>query len=151
VECSCCGEERTALAALHCHDDVKICRACIEWLRGRIGAPIVTPVLPVADMPAAEAFYQRSGFAVRVYEPGGGYAFVQYEGDSVFDLDQVDDFDPAKNGAGCYVIIDTVDELHTRFAAAGLPVTSVADQPWGMREFTLTDPSGNHIRIGHSA
>jgi hydroxymethylpyrimidine/phosphomethylpyrimidine kinase len=102
-------------------------------------------------MSAAEAFYQRAGFAVRVYEPGGGYAFVQYEGDSVFDLDQVDDFDPAKNGAGCYVIIDTVDELHTRFAAAGLPVTSVADQPWGMREFTLTDPSGNHIRIGHSA
>lgn len=31
---------------------------------------------------------------------------------------------------------------------AGLPITSLADQPWGMREFTRTDPSGNHIRIG---
>jgi uncharacterized glyoxalase superfamily protein PhnB len=29
-------------------------------------------------------------------------------------------------------------------------VTSVEDQPWGMREFTLTDPNGNNIRIGRS-
>lgn len=28
-------------------------------------------------------------------------------------------------------------------------VTPIGDQPWGMREFTLTDPSGNHLRIGH--
>jgi uncharacterized glyoxalase superfamily protein PhnB len=27
-------------------------------------------------------------------------------------------------------------------------VTALADEPWGMREFTLTDPSGNHVRIG---
>jgi len=24
-----------------------------------------------------------------------------------------------------------------------------ADEPWGMREFTLRDPAGNLIRIGH--
>jgi hypothetical protein len=23
------------------------------------------------------------------------------------------------------------------------------DEPWGMREFTLTDPSGNLVRVGH--
>lgn len=34
--------------------------------------------------------------------------------------------------------------------AAALPVTPIANQPWGMREFTLTDPSGNNIRIGGS-
>jgi len=102
-------------------------------------------------MASAAAFYERAGFGVREYEPGGGYAFVSLRDESVFDLDQIDDLEPAKNGAGCYVIIDSVDELHTRFAAAGLPVTPVEDQPWGMREFTLTDPNGNHIRIGHSA
>lgn len=32
--------------------------------------------------------------------------------------------------------------------AAALPVTPIADQPWGMREFTLTYPSGNDVRIG---
>jgi hypothetical protein len=34
--------------------------------------------------------------------------------------------------------------------AAGLQVTPIDDMPWGMREFTLTDPSGNNIRIGTS-
>jgi hypothetical protein len=29
------------------------------------------------------------------------------------------------------------------------PKPSVADMPWGMREYTLTDPSGNHVRVGH--
>jgi uncharacterized glyoxalase superfamily protein PhnB len=33
-------------------------------------------------------------------------------------------------------------------AAAGLPATGIEDQPWGMREFVLTDPSGNRVRIG---
>ena len=29
-------------------------------------------------------------------------------------------------------------------------MTAIEDMPWGMHEFTLTDPSGNHIRIGRS-
>jgi hypothetical protein len=40
------------------------------------------------------------------------------------------------------------DDWHARMTAADLPVTPIADQPRGMREFALTDPSGNHVRIG---
>ena len=40
------------------------------------------------------------------------------------------------------------DAWHVRLQAAGLPVTEIADQPWGMHELALTDPSGNHVRIG---
>jgi len=100
-------------------------------------------------MTASAMFYEGAGFEVRFYEPGGGYAFVQLEGESVFDLSTAENLDPATNAAGCYMVIDRVDELHDRFAASGLPVTAVADEPWGMREFTLTDPDGNHLRIGH--
>jgi hypothetical protein len=32
---------------------------------------------------------------------------------------------------------------------AGLPVSRVGNMPWGMREFALTDPFGNNVRIGH--
>lgn len=35
-------------------------------------------------------------------------------------------------------------------ANAGLPVGPIEDQDYGMRDFTLTDPSGNRIRIGHT-
>lgn len=31
-----------------------------------------------------------------------------------------------------------------------LQVTAVEDMPWRMHEFTLTDPSGNTIRVGRS-
>ena len=33
---------------------------------------------------------------------------------------------------------------------SGLNVTSVEDKPWGTHKFTLTDPSGNNIRVGRN-
>jgi hypothetical protein len=93
MRCYCCGEERepAMVASLQCHEDVKICRVCVGWLRQRAGGVDVTPTLPVRD----------------------------------------------------------IDEA-SRFTAAGLPVTPVQDMPWGMHEFTLTDPNGNNIRVGRT-
>jgi catechol 2,3-dioxygenase-like lactoylglutathione lyase family enzyme len=134
-------------------DDVRLCRDCVEWLAGKLGV-VSTPTLPVLDLAEAIDFYERAGFGVRVYkededDPGDGFAFVDYAGQSVFDLDVVD-IDPAKNGAGCYLTVQDPDSWHARMAADRLPVTALQDEPWGMREFTLTDPSGNNVRIGHS-
>jgi uncharacterized glyoxalase superfamily protein PhnB len=151
MTCACCGEDKPTVA-LRSRDDVELCRDCLEWLLGKIGVNS-TPTLPVADLVEATSFYEQAGFGVRVYvndsnEPGEGFAFVDYDGQSVFDLDVAADFDPAANRAGCYLITADADAWHDRMMTAGLPVTSIADQPWGMREFTLTDPSGNHVRIG---
>ena len=84
-------------------------------------------------------------------EPGGGFAFVDFDGQSVFDLDAADDLDPSRNRAGCYLIANDADAWRARMLDAGLPVTPIADQPWGMREFTLCDPSGNRVRIGRGS
>ncbi len=137
------------MAALLCHDEVKLCRVCIGWLGAQAGVPDSTPILPVRDIDEAVTFFEGAGFDVRVYE-GGGFAFVEYEDESVFDLDLCERVDPDSNGAGCYLIVTDVDGWHGRLVAAGLPVTPVEDQPWGMHEFTLTDPNGNHIRVGRS-
>lgn len=130
-----------------------MCRDCVEWLLGQLGVSS-TPTLPVADIAEAVAFYERAGFGVRVYDDddGGeaGFAFVDFDGQSVFDLDAAADFDPAANRAGCYLVTGDAEAWHTRMRDASLPVTPLSDQPWGMREFTLTDPSGNHVRIGRS-
>jgi catechol 2,3-dioxygenase-like lactoylglutathione lyase family enzyme len=148
--CSCCGEERDRLVPLLCHDDIKVCPVCIGWLRSRSGMLDVTPILPVLDMPISIRFYEAAGFTVREYEPGGGYAFVTHDDESVFDLAVSEDaLDPATNRAGCYVIVPDVDAWHDRLDEARLPVTDPADQPHGMREFVLTDPNGNRLRIGH--
>lgn len=150
-KCSCCGLESERLVALRCHDDIGICPGCIRWLRDQAGGLDVTPILPVQDMAASILFYEAAGFSVSEHEPGGGYAFVQHDDESAFDLDRVEgQFNPATNGAGCYVIVPDVEGWHARLAAADLPVTELQDKPWGMSEFTLTDPSGNHLRIGQA-
>lgn len=151
MTCSCCGESKPTVA-LRSRDDVALCRDCIGWLLARSGVTS-TPTLPVIDMAEAVAFYERAGFAVRIYtddagDPGEGFAFVESDGQSVFDLDRAARMDPAANRAGCYLITDDTDAWHARMRDAGLRVSDLADQPWGMREFTLTDPSGNRVRIG---
>jgi uncharacterized glyoxalase superfamily protein PhnB len=150
MECYCCGQERdpSMMAALQCHDEIKVCRICIGWLMQHAGGADVTPTLPVSDMTVATRFYEAAGFDVEHYDDG--FAFVHLNDQSVFDLDLSPETDPVTNGAGCYMIVGDVDGWHERLAGAGLPVTAVEDQPWGMHEFTLTDPSGNHIRIGQS-
>ena len=153
MECACCGREAVPTVALRSRDDVRLCRDCVDWLAGQLGV-ISTPTLPVVNLTDAVAFYRQAGFGVRVYQendddPGDGFAFVDYDGQSVFDLDVVD-IDPSRNGAGCYLIVDDADGWHTRLAASGLPVTAITDMPWGMREFTLTDPCGNTVRIGRA-
>ena len=153
MSCSCCGEDKPTVA-LRSREDVELCRDCIEWLLGRVGV-MSTPTLPVVDIAEAVSFYERAGFGVRIYrdengDSGDGFAFVDFEGQSVFDLDGAPDLDSSANHAGCYLITGDADAWHARMAQAGLPVTALADQPWGMREFTLADPSGNRVRIGRS-
>ncbi len=149
MDCSCCGQDRDPVVALQCHADVVVCRECIGWLRQRSGIVDVTPILPVTDIEAAVTFYEKAGFDVRRWD-GGGFAFVSFEDESVFDLDPWDGtLDVTSNKAGCMLMVPDANAWHVRLSMAGLPVTDIADQPWGVREFTLTDPDGNYIRIGH--
>lgn len=99
-------------------------------------------------MDTAVRFCEAAGLDVHRYDDG--FAFVQLDEQSIFDLDLIPQMDPATNHAGCYVVTDDVDSWHARLVAAGLNVTSVEDRPWGMHEFTLTDPSGNNIRVGRN-
>lgn len=104
----------------------------------------MTPTLPVIDMDASVEFYEAAGFEVEVYE-GGGFAFVSYEDRSVFDLG----LESAASGAGAYLVVPDPDEWHARLEGRGIPVGELVDQDHGMREFTLTDPSGNRpVRFG---
>ena len=151
MECYCCGEEREQVVPLLCHDEVKVCRVCIGWLRANAGVVDSTPILPVLDMDAGVEFYERAGFEVERYE-GGGYAFIRYDEESVFDLSVAEPaLDRAANRAGCYLITPETDAWHARLAGDGLPITDLEEMPWGMTEFTLTDPDGNSVRIGRSS
>ena len=105
-------------------------------------------VFPVADMDEAVAFYEALGFEVERYDDG--YAWVRHLGAEVLHLARAPDLDPASNHAAGYWHVLDVDHWHERFAAAESARGEIVSQPWGMREFRLTDPSGNLLRVGEN-
>jgi catechol 2,3-dioxygenase-like lactoylglutathione lyase family enzyme len=110
------------------------------------------PILPAHDVGDTRAFYETLGFRA-------GYHDDRYEilrrDDLVVHLERRDDLVPASNTTSCYWRVTDADVLYREFAALGLPpegapsLTAPSDEPWGMREFTLKDPAGNLIRVGH--
>jgi hypothetical protein len=110
------------------------------------------PILPAQDVSFARAFYESLGFKA-------GYYDERYEilrrGNLVIHLEARRHIVPAANQTSCYWRVTNADALYSEFAALGLPaegspsMSEPFDEPWGMREFALRDPSGNLIRIGH--
>ena len=106
----------------------------------------VQPILPIATMEPAITFYRRLGFEVTPYDPD--YAWVTWEGHELLHLRHVADLDVAANASSCYLHVDDASEWHARLTTSGLEIGAIADETWGMREFSVKDPSGNLLRIG---
>ena len=104
------------------------------------------PILPVRELGEGTAFWSRAGLAVERYDDG--YAFVLAEGHEIVHLALHPSIDPATNPSACYIHVEDVHDWHDRLTAAGLPVTPIRDEPWGMAEFHVRDPSGNLVRVG---
>jgi catechol 2,3-dioxygenase-like lactoylglutathione lyase family enzyme len=113
------------------------------------------PILPSRDLLETRAFYKRLGFTPWWGEDRPWDYDIFSRGQLVVHFFAEPSLQPEKNDAGCYWRVEDADRLHAAFAALDLPsagiprLTAPADQPWGMREFTLVDPSGNLVRIGH--
>ena len=109
-------------------------------------ARIVTKIIfPVRDLAEAVEYYRRLGFEIEAYDET--YAWVRHRGEEVLHLALVDELDPSANAAAGYFHVRDPDAWHRAWQdAPGLG--DIADRPWGMREFALTDPSGNLLRVG---
>ncbi len=110
--------------------------------------PTTNPVLPVDDLDVAVGWYEQLGFDVHRYDDG--YAWVGHCGWEWLHLRLVDS--SAGSGAGAYLHVDDADAWRVAMEAAtggGVELGPLADMPWGLREFSFTDPSGNVVRIGH--
>lgn len=110
---------------------------------------IVTKIIfPVSDMAPAVAFYRSLGFEVESYDDG--YAWVRHKGGEILHLAAVPELDPDSNRAAGYFHVQDVAAWHGVWTEAGVELGPVEDLPWKMREFRLTDPSGNLLRVGQN-
>jgi predicted enzyme related to lactoylglutathione lyase len=150
MTCECCGEERSAgdLVTLRSNPERGLCHDCTSWLAMRSGRVVVQPIMSVTDLAAATAFYRAAGFDVDEYD--AGYAFVGRNGQELLHLTVPED-GKGPGRSECYIHTDQVDAWHADWNAAGIMVSPVADQPWGMHEFSVQDPSGNRLRIGRNS
>lgn len=118
------------------------------------------PLLPCRTIQPVVDFYSALGFEVTFIQKSP-YAYVVVErGDVELQFFGMKAYDPAESISGCYVLTDDVDAMHNAFRAGlkaaygripsrGLPrIGPVKDMSYGVRQFLMTDPAGNSIRIG---
>ncbi|MFH8619884.1 bleomycin resistance protein [Streptomyces sp. NPDC017979] len=120
------------------------------------------PLLPCQStlLPTVVEFYTALGFTT-TFRQDKPYAYAVVErGDVELQFYGLKEYDPASSYSGCYVLTDDVDALHTAFRAGlkaaygripsrGLPrIGPLKDMSYGVRQFLVTDPTGNSLRIG---
>lgn len=115
------------------------------------------PMLHVASVPRAAAFYAAFDFAMgnSHYEPGCGedpvWAWLESPGGATLMLVQADaPVDGSVQGVVFYLYCEDVEAMHARARAAGLdpgPIHRPFYMPRG--EFRVRDPDGYVVMVAH--
>ena len=118
------------------------------------------PLLPCRSIDDQLAFYESLGFEVTYRQKAPNvYASVQ-RGAIELHFFVLKGYEPADSYSTCYVFVSDVDRLYADFRdglkrslgrvpTRGIPrIGALGDMSYGVRQFLLTDPGGNIIRIG---
>jgi catechol 2,3-dioxygenase-like lactoylglutathione lyase family enzyme len=119
------------------------------------------PALPVFEMARSITFY-RDKLGFRLVHQDSGFAIVQRDVVTLHLWEASDQSWRSRSAANsvvsgaesfiagtasCRIAVDDVDALHHELEPLGLlhPKGQLRDQPWGSREFAITDPDNNLI------
>ncbi|MEU8784469.1 VOC family protein [Streptomyces sp. NPDC048637] len=118
------------------------------------------PVLPCRTIQPVLDFYSALGFEVIFQQKSPNPYAVVERGGIQLQFFGMKHYEPTESFSTCYVLADDVDGLYEAFRAGlkatygkvptrGLPrIGALRDTSHGMRQFLMTDPGGNCIRIG---
>jgi hypothetical protein len=108
--------------------------------------------VPAIDFASSKAFYSALGFEMPWSSED--LAYVHY-GETSFLLQAFNEPGFAANYQ-MHLLVENVDDWHAHVLASGVAdrfgvrVGRPEDQPWGMRDFTLFDPSGVLWRVAQN-
>jgi hypothetical protein len=118
-------------------------------------ANALTAILPCNDLDASESFYNRLGFSRPQSEKPAKREDDNYrilsdgKGGHLHLTDAVEGWlVPGRNPFGLYLYTDDVDALAARFKGEMLERHGPEQKPWGMYEFSLSDPDETLVRVG---
>jgi hypothetical protein len=118
------------------------------------------PILPCRTLQPVLDFYTALGFEVTYRQKSPNPYAVVERGGIELQFFGVKDYEPAASLSTCYVLTDDVDGLHAAFRTGlkqaygriptrGLPrIGPLRDMSYGVRQFLLSDPGGNCVRVG---
>ncbi|PJE94984.1 glyoxalase/bleomycin resistance/extradiol dioxygenase family protein [Streptomyces carminius] len=119
-----------------------------------------TPILPCRTLPPVLGFYAALGFETTFEQRSPNPYAVVARGGIELHFFGMKRYDPARSYSTCHIATDDVDALYAAFRAGlkesygkvpsrGLPrIGPVKDMPCGTRQFLVSDPGGNCLRIG---
>jgi len=106
------------------------------------------PMLPVSSMPSSVDWYQKIGFSVENRNDGWGWAMLKFDECRLM-IDQSINPHPGIPRLGIvYLYPDDIFEYHKSLRESGLAIDDLDETFYGMVEFRLDDPDGNHLWIG---
>lgn len=121
----------------------------------------ILPILPCPSIEELVAFYEALGFEVGYLQTRPyPFASLTYGEDIVLQFFVHKSVVPAESMSSCYITTDRVDALYAAFRTGlkqaygriptrGIPrIGQLKETSYGMRQFLLTDPGGNCLRIG---
>lgn len=118
------------------------------------------PILPCRTIQPVLDFYTALGFEVTFQQKSPNPYAVVERGGIGLQFFGMKHYEPTESFSTCYVLTDDVDGLHAAFRAGlktaygkiptrGLPrIGPLKNMSYGVRQFLMTDPGGNCIRIG---
>ncbi|WP_329041414.1 VOC family protein [Streptomyces sp. NBC_00178] len=118
------------------------------------------PILPCPAIQPVLDFYTALGFEVTFRQKSPNPFAAVERGGIRLQFFGMKRFDPAGSYSTCYVLTDDVDGLYASFRAglkeaygrvpsSGIPrIGALKDTTYGVRQFLMTDPGGNCVRVG---
>ncbi|MFE7578675.1 bleomycin resistance protein [Streptomyces sp. NPDC057521] len=118
------------------------------------------PILPCRTIRPVLDFYAALGFEATFQQTSPNPYAVVERGDIQLHFFGMKRYEPAASYSTCYIRTDDVDGLHASFRSSlkaaygriptrGLPrMGPLKDTSYGARQFLVTDPAGNCLRIG---
>lgn len=108
---------------------------------------LITPQLPVRDVAAAQAWYRDVLGLEVAWTRGESFGAVRAGGAELY-FAKVE-AEPSESI--CCLLVDDADFVYAVCRERNAPIVEpIATKAWGVREFSLRDPNGHLLRIGHS-
>ena len=107
-----------------------------------------TPILAFLDKDKTVTFYTQIGFECNANWDG----YLMFKRDNIsIHLWQCNDENIPKN-TGCYVYVDQIQDLYQELSNLNFihPNGKLETTPWGMKQFSILDNSGNIIHFGQN-